>query len=314
MRVTQQVDDLRLEGKPIVLAAGSFDGMHKGHQVVITEAVTKAEALGGEAWALTLDPHPLKVLKPAAAPPLITSTPHKLRLMENLGVSGCVVLPFTKDVANEPAEEFIARLKKSAPTLTEIVAGDNWTFGRKAEGNVKLLRKLASVHGFSVTVMDPLLWEGSPISSTRVREAVARGDLDDAAEMLGRPFSIFGTVIRGRQIGTQLGFPTANLDPHNEVRPPNGVYAVRVVVGSREFSGAAFLAGPSFAQASPSGFVVEVHLLDFDMDIYHREIEVFFLRWIRAPQRFDSRHKLKAQIAADVAQIRQIVSNIPNIT
>jgi riboflavin kinase / FMN adenylyltransferase len=311
MRITRQLDDLRLERAPIVLAVGSFDGVHRGHQAVLSRAVASARTVRGEAWALTLDPHPLKVLKPESAPPLITSTEHKVRLIEALGLDGCVVMPFTADVAAEEPAAFLAGLKEGVPSLRELVVGDSWTFGRRAKGNVDLARELAPAHGFGVTLMDPVSWKGSPISSTRVRKAVAQGHLADAEQMMGRPFSILGTVVPGRHVGAQLGFPTANLDPHNEVRPPSGVYAVRAAVGNRWYGGAAFLAEAADAKSTPSGSVVEVHLIGFDGDVYGLDIEAVFVEWVREVRRFPTRMQLKEQIARDVEEIGRRLSE-PN--
>ena len=307
MRITQQLDDLRLEGRPVVLAVGSFDGVHLGHQRVIGLAVELARKAGGEAWVLTLDPHPLKILKPEAAPPLITSTLHKVRLIETLGVDGCVVMPFTREVAAEEPDVFLKRLKQTVPGLTGLVVGENWTFGHRGRGDVALLKKLAPESGFGAYVVEPVMWKNAAISSTRVRQAVAKGQLAEARETLGRPFSIFGTVVSGKRVGRQLGFPTANLDPHNEVRPPGGVYAVQVLVGSRRLNGAAFLAETREAPSTPSGFVTEVHIMDFDEDIYGTDIEVLFIEWIRASRHFDSRGALKKQIGLDVQKARDIL-------
>ena len=201
MRITQQLDDLRLEGRPVVLAVGSFDGVHLGHQRVIGLAVEMARKAGGEAWVLTLDPHPLKVLKPEAAPPLITSTHHKVRLIEELGVDGCVVMPFTPEVAGEEPDRFLKRLKQTVPGLSGLVVGENWTFGHRGRGDVALLKKLAPGLGFEATIVEPVLWKGAVISSTRIRQAVAKGELEDARETLGRPFSSLGTVGGGKRLG-----------------------------------------------------------------------------------------------------------------
>ena len=307
MRITHQLDDLRLEGRPVVLAVGSFDGVHLGHQRVIGLAVEMARRAGGEAWVLTLDPHPLKILKPESAPPLITSTLHKVRLIEALGVDGCVVMPFTREVAAEEPDVFLKRLKQTVPGLSGLVVGENWTFGHRGRGDVVLLKKLAPGLGFDATIVEPVLWKNVAISSTRVRQAVAKGELAEARETLGHPFSILGTVVSGKRVGRQLGFPTANLDPHNEVRPPGGVYAVRVLVGSRQLNGAAFLAETRDAPSTPSGFVTEVHIMDFDEDIYGADMEVLFVEWLRASRRFDSRGALKKQIGLDVQKARDIL-------
>ena len=307
MRITQQLDDLCLEGCPVVLAVGSFDGVHRGHQRVIGLAVEMAQKAGGEAWVLTLDPHPLKILKPEAAPPLITSTLHKVRLIEELGADGCVVMPFTRELAAEEPDAFLKRLKQTVTGLFALVVGENWTFGHRGRGDVALLKKLAPGLGFAATVVEPILWKNAAISSTRVRQAVAKGHLAEARETLGRPFSILGTVVSGKRLGRLLGFPTANLDPHNEVRPPSGVYAVQVLVNGRVLNGAAFLAETREAPSTPSGFVTEVHIMDFDEDIYGMDIEVLFIEWLRAAQHFDSRGALKKQIGLDVQKARDIL-------
>jgi len=307
MRITRQLEDLKLDTRPVVLAVGYFDGVHRGHQVVIGAAAEKARSMRGEAWVLTLDPHPLKVLKPQAAPPLLTSTEHKLELMAPLGIDGCVVLPFTAELAAEEPEEFVARLHRAAPNLRELVVGQNWTFGHKGRGTADLLRKLAPGNQLQVTVVDPVMWKDKVISSTRIRQAVARGDLEDAERMLGRPFSILGTVVRGKHVGTQLGFPTANLDPHNEVRPPSGVYAVYARVQGRNWPGAAFVADVTDAKGTPSGFIVEVHILGFDSDVYGQDIEVSFVRHVRDVQHFSSREALRQQIARDVEAVGRML-------
>lgn len=309
MRITRQLEDLRLDTRSVVLAVGYFDGVHRGHQAVIGEAVGKAAAMRGEAWVLTLDPHPLKILKPQAAPPLITSTAHKIELIDPLGIDGCVVLPFTRELAAEEPEDFVARLHRAAPNLRELVVGQNWTFGHKGRGTADLLRKLGPDNELQVCVVEPVLWKKDAISSTRIRQAVARGDLENAEQMLGRPFSILGTVVRGRHIGTQLGYPTVNLDPHNEVRPPSGVYAVYAKVHGRRWPGSAFLADLTDAKGSPSGFIVEVHILDgFDMDVYGQDVEVSFIRHVRDVQHFPGREALKRQIALDVRAVETLLS------
>ena len=308
MRITRQMDDLRPETRPVVLAIGSFDGLHLGHQLILRTAVEKARAGGGEAWALTFDPHPAKVLKPEHAPPLVTSTEHKLVLMEPFGLDGCIVLPFTRELAVEEPDVFLDRLTRNIPTLAGIVVGANWTFGHRARGNAEMLQSEAPKRGFEAVVVKPLTLGGEPISSTRLRRAISRGEFDEIAAMTGRPFSILGTVVRGKQIGTRMGFPTANLDPHNEVRPPSGVYAVRVLYGGRMLPGAAFISETGDAKSGPSGFIVEVHLLDFDDDLYGRDLEMFFVRWVREVRHFPSRLQLKEQIARDVEQVREMLA------
>lgn len=311
MRTVTRLDEFRSANRPVVLAAGAFDGVHLGHQAVIARAIGRARDAGGEAWVMTFDPHPLKILKPDAAPAMLTSTPHKLRILHNLGVDGCAVLPFTPAFAAIEPDGFLQHLQASAPTLAAVVVGQNWTFGRRAAGTTDMLRRFGETGGFAVDIVTGVTdANGDVISSTRVRRAVAGGRIADAAAMLGRPFSMYGTVIHGTQLGRKLGYPTANVDPHNEVRPPAGIYAVRVRVEDRIYGGAAFLTAHPDPRKGPPD-VVEVHLLDADLDLYDREIEVFFIRHLRDEWRFDSIEALKAQIALDCSAARAALHDAP---
>lgn len=303
MRTITRLDQLQEETRPVVLAAGAFDGVHRGHQVVLQRARQHARDLGGSAWVMTFDPHPLKLLRPDIAPPLITSTPHKLQLLRALGLDGCAVLSFTPALAAVEAEPFIAELRRTVPQLATLVVGANWTFGHRAQGDTRLLRELAPRYGFSVDIVEGVHLGGQPISSTRIRKAVAGGQLAEAADLLGRPFSMYGTVIHGTKLGRQLGYPTANVDPHNEVRPPAGIYAVRMHVEGAVHPGAAFLTDHPDPRKGPPD-VVEVHLIDRDLDLYDREVEVFFERRLRDEWRFDNLEALKKQIALDVDDAR----------
>jgi riboflavin kinase/FMN adenylyltransferase len=303
MRVLHQFDELRDIRGPLVLAAGYFDGVHRGHQAVIKAARAAAVPAHAGTWVLTLDPHPLKVLRPETAPRLLTSTPHKLRLLEALGVDGCLILPFTPALAALTPMEFVDRLCAAAPSLARMVVGPNWTFGRGARGTPDTLQELAHVRGFAVTVAEPTRSDGHPISSSRIREALQSGRLDQAAGWLGRPFSVLGTVVRGRQLGRQLGFPTANVDAESEVRPPAGIYAVQVKAADWTAGGAAYL-GPS----SPG--VVEVHVLDRQDDLYGQELDVAFLHHLRAHQSFTRLTDLRDQIALDVQQARSLLARL----
>ena len=303
MRTITRLEQLQEETRPLVLAAGAFDGVHRGHRVVLQRALELARNLQGSAWVMTFDPHPLKLLRPEIAPPLITSTPHKLQLLRALGLDGCAVLPFTPVLAAVEAEPFIAGLKAAAPTLAKLVVGANWTFGHGAQGTTEWLRELAPRYGFAADIVEGFQLGGQVISSTRIRKAVSQGQLDEAADLLGRPFSMYGTVIHGTKMGRQLGYPTANVDPHNEARPPAGIYAVRMDVEGVIHPGAAFLTDHPDPRKGPPD-VVEVHLIDRDLDLYDREVEVFFVKRLRDEWSFDHLDALKQQIALDVAQAR----------
>lgn len=296
MLVYKSLPQLSRIRRPLVLAAGAFDGVHRGHVSVIRQALTAAKAMGGEAWVLTFEPHPLRVLKPDQAPARLTSRDHRLKLLHAAGVDGCLVLPFTRQLAAVEPEDFVARLLSSAPSLKSLVVGENWTFGRRARGDVKLLRKLVKAHRIDVKVAAPLLWRKAPISSTRIRDAVAAGKLAAAASMLGRPFSIRGDVVHGKKLGRKLGYPTANVDPHNEVRPPEGIYAAYATVRDRKYPAAVYLNNRSL--------IVEAYLLDQKMDLYGQEIELSFVKKVGVEKPFKTLAGLKKKIAADIAAVR----------
>jgi riboflavin kinase / FMN adenylyltransferase len=296
--------------KPVVLAAGFFDGVHRGHRRVLGDTLAAARAQGGEAWVLTFDRHPLRVLNPAAAPPLLTALPHKLRLLADLGLDACLALRFTRRLAAQEPERFARTLRTHVPSLVEVVVGRNWRFGRGGRGDPALLRALGQREGFRVRVAPPVCRGGRPISSTRVREAVTAGALDDAAALLGRPFSLRGTVVTGDRRGRRLGYPTANLDTHNEALPPQGVYAVHAVPAGASVGLDGVLnlgVRPTFAAAGPPRSVMELHLFGTRRVLYGRDIEVFFAR-LRAERAFACAAELGAQIARDIARARGVLA------
>lgn len=305
MRTITRLEDLGDETKPIVFAAGAFDGVHRGHQTVLRRALELAASLGGQAWALTFDPHPLKVLRPEKAPALLTSTPHRLQLLRAQRVDGVALLPFTAQFAAQEPEAFMEHMRATVPSLRAFVVGSNWTFGRAARGNVALLTQLGARLGFDVHAMQGVNWDGAPISSTRIRQAISAGQLEASEAMLGRPFSIYGTVVHGTKLGRQLGYPTANVDPHNEVRPPPGIYACRTRVEDREYPSAAFLTARPDPRKGPPD-VVEVYLLDAALDLYDQDIDVSFIRKLRDEWKFDGLDALKKQIALDIDAVRQL--------
>jgi len=289
---------------PVVIAIGSFDGVHIGHQAVVGCAVESARARGGQAWVLTLDPHPLKILRPQLAPPLLTTTEQKVRLLASLGITGSIVLNFDRPLAAQEPEDFFEELQSSVPTLTELVVGCNWTFGRGARGTPDLLAQLGREHGCAVRVLAPVHWNGAPVSSTRVRQAVADGRLEEAAGLLGRPFSVAGPVVPGKQFGRAMGFPTVNVTPRNEVRPPPGVYGARTLIDGRRFDGAVFRPDHA-AETTPAPLdLFEMFIFDFNGDLYGRELELSLLFRHRENRRFATTEALREQISRDVIEIR----------
>lgn len=307
MRTITRLEELSSETQPIVFTAGAFDGVHRGHQTVIQHAREIAGAIGGRVWALTFEPHPLRVLRPEKAPALITSTPHRLQLLRAQQLDGVAMLPFTPAFAAQEPEAFVEYVSAAVPALRAFVVGANWTFGNAARGNVALLTKLGGQLHFDVHAIRRVSWDGAPISSTRIRQAITEGRLDDVEAMLGRPFSIYGTVVHGTKVGRQLGFPTANVDPHCEVRPPPGIYACYTRIDGREYPSVAFLTAHPDPRKGPPD-VVEVHVLDMSLDLYDQDVDVRFVQKLRDEAQFSEINELKAQIARDVAAARELIS------
>ena len=295
---------------PAYLAVGVFDGIHLGHQAVIGRAVADSRREpGAAAIVVTFDPHPLRVLRPGQAPRLLTSTRHKFQFFADLGATHCLALPFDQKFAATPPESFITSLADAARPLREICVGFNWSFGRGREGNLDLLTRLGERHGFAVVGLPSVVVNGETVSSTLIRQAVEVGDLPNAARLLGREFTILGTVVAGQQLGRKLGYPTANLAAHNEQFPPNGVYAVAARWHGATYPGVVNLGyRPTVAQ--PGGErLLELHLFDFDQQIYGDDVEVEFRRFLRTEQKFASVDELRAQIARDAAAARSTWNN-----
>lgn len=306
MKILRAIPELRAIGGPVVLSVGVFDGVHPGHRAVLGSALDHAQEIGGTAVALTFDPHPARILRPDRAPRLLTSTPHKARLIEAAGISHLLLVRFDAEFAATPAERFVRELAGSMD-LRRICVGENWMFGRGREGNPTMLRRLGKELGFDVCETPAVCLDGAPVSSTRIREAVERGDLDLCRRLLGRDYSVLGTVEAGDRLGRTMGFPTANLRAHNEQFPPNGVYAVRVDFEGTDLAGVANIGVRPTIEDSSANRRLEVHLFDFDGDIYGRDLDVDFVRFLRGEQKFNGIDALKAQIQTDAEAARAIL-------
>ena len=307
MHVLNSIAELVQIPGPLVLAIGVFDGVHLGHRAVIERALSDARQLGGTAVVLTFDPHPIRILRPDQAPRLLTSSAHKIRLIREIGAAHLLIIGFDLQFAAMPPEEFIRQLAAAARPLGEICVGHQWSFGKGRAGNLDLLARLGTELGFQEVGVPAVAIDGRIVSSTLVRHAVESGDLADAARLLGRDYTILGQVVEGDRIGRKLGFPTANLGSHTEQLPPNGVYAAEVELhGARLQAVVNIGVRPTIAQASGQR-ILEVHLLDFDADIYGAQLDVTFRGVLRQEQKFADLDALRAQIALDVAQARLIL-------
>ena len=287
-----------------VVTMGTFDGVHRGHHAVLAEVTRRARAGGLASVLVTFEPHPLAVVNPAAAPKLLTLPEEKRALVAAQGIEQFVLMPFTPAVAQLDAEAFVGRLR-DAYAMRELVMGYDHGFGRGRAGDVELVRRLAQQQGFGMAVVDAVKDNGQPISSTLIRTALAHGDLDAAARWLGRSYGIRGTVVRGAGRGRTIGIPTINLASPDtrKLLPPDGVYAVFVTIGKRETGNGKRYGGmmnqgprPTFGEESRT---LEVHLFDFDGELYGEVVDVEWVRRLRAVQAFPSRDALVAQLERD---------------
>jgi riboflavin kinase / FMN adenylyltransferase len=306
MEILRSIPELeRLRG-PLFLAIGVFDGVHLGHQAVISAATSHAHAVEGTPVVMTFDPHPLKVLRPQNAPHLLTATQHKIALIRDLEVEHLLVISFDKKFAATSPEEFVEELVIHSRPLCEICVGHEWSFGKDRRGNLDLLKKLGAQFDFSVIGVPPVTVNGEVVSSTAIRLAVERGDFARAREMLGREYTILGTVTRGDNLGKKIGFPTANLSAHSEQFPPNGVYLAEAWFNGVSYHGVINLGYRPTVRSGKSERVLEIYLLDFDRDIYGEDVEVRFVRYLRPEKKFENLDALVRQIKADVKQARAL--------
>ena len=307
MQVFHAIDELQNIKKSICLAIGVFDGIHRGHQTLIQTVQNEAQKREALDVIVTFDPHPLKILQPDTAPKLLTSTRHKLHILETLEVSVVLVIPFTLEFSQTPPENFIQQLAQTAKNLKLIGIGHRWEFGYRRSGNAALLEKLGEKYHFDVLELSPVIEDNDTISSTRIRQAVRDGNLEQASLLLGRPFSLFGKIVPGKKLGQKLHFPTANLDFEGEKLPPDGVYAGKCQIENKVYS-AAINIGTRPTVNHSSQIIVEAHLLDCSENLYDKEMEVFLIKKIRDEIKFPSLEALQQQIQKDVLQIKTILS------
>jgi riboflavin kinase / FMN adenylyltransferase len=286
---------------PVVLAIGVFDGVHPGHRAVLQRAIDNSTKIGGTPIAATFHPHPAKILRPGRAPHLLTSLPHKRRLIAALGFEYLLVIPFTPDLAATPPRDFLFALAGAARPLAEVVVGCGWSFGKNRAGSVDMIRGVGGELGFSAVEIPSIEIGGAPVSSTRIRNAIKAGDFETARTLLGRPYTILGTVIKGRQLGRTLGFPTANLRAHNEQFPPDGVYAILAAFPDDSTRHGVANIGVRPTLESDGEKTLEVHFPNFSGNLYGIDLEITFLQFLRPEMRFPNPDALKAQISKDIA-------------
>ena len=289
---------------PLVATIGNFDGLHRGHQVLFREVRAEADRRGLDAAAVTFDPHPLRVLDPAHAPKMILTRRQKIEILGSLGMDLIVFIPFDRDVAAVPAEEFARRFLTGRLHVACLIVGEDFRFGRNREGDARMLGRLGPECGFEVRTAKLVGSGGARISASQLREAIARGDVVRAAELMGRPYVLLGRVVHGAGRGRRMKIPTANIEPENELIPADGVYATETMVELEWHSSLTNVGSrPTFDGA---GFAIETYLPDFEGNLYNERIRVRFLERIRDEKRFESAEALRAQIALDTKRMREL--------
>ncbi len=317
MRVVRGSDALEKPLQHGVLTVGNFDGLHLGHQSIMRTVSERAAALGGPAAAYTFEPHPRRVLHPEHSPRLLTTLEQKLELFEAAGVDVVILEPFDRAFAALPAEGFVREILHQRIGPSEVYVGYDFRYGRDREGSMKTLTELGPHLGFSVTIIPEVKLEGRDVNSTRIRALLGDAEVEEAATLLGRPYTVRGTVAEGDRRGRTIGFPTLNLAPENEILPARGVYAghVRFLDDGEPARDSRFPVvtnvgkRPTFKPDDP--VLAEAHVLDFEGDVYGRRIELTFERHLRAEQRFDGVDALRAQIARDIEAGRSALRDTP---
>ena len=309
MQVLRSIPELAQIPGPVFLAIGVFDGVHLGHQAVISTAARHAAEAGGTAVVVTFDPHPAKILRPEKSPRLLTATQHKIALIRDLGVSHLLVLKFDRELASTSPEDFVRQLVGAARPLREICVGQEWSFGKNRAGNLALLKKLGAEFGFNVVGVEPVTSQEKIISSTAIRQAVETGDFAAARRMLGRDYTILGTVEEGKHLGRSLGFPTANLSAHSEQFPPNGVYAAEGLLDGKTVRGVVNLGvRPRSTTARCSGCWSFISLISIAI-FTEKTSSCAFCNTCARSRSLKIWRRLREQIARDVEAARSIFAD-----
>ena len=284
-----------------VLALGNFDGMHRGHLKIIERVRRGAEERGSTAVAMTFDPHPSKIVRPDKAPPLLMTHQQKLDALARGGMHGVAIVRFTPELAQWDPETFVRTVLVEWLHVAEVWVGANFLFGHDRSGNFSLLRSLGARYGFRAEKIDPVRYKDFVVSSTRVRRLISEGRVDEAGALLGHHYSVDGSVVQGQKRGREIGFPTANLCPENELVPPAGVYATTVTLEGIAYPSITNIGTrPTFESGETN--VIETHVLDFDKDLYGARLRLGFVQRLRDEKKFDGVDALKAQIEADRAR------------
>jgi len=307
MKLYTNLADIRAPFSDACVTIGNFDGVHLGHQMLFSEVVSKAHKIGGTSVVVTFDPHPLKVLRPDSIR-LISTTEQKIESIERAGIDVLIVIPFDLEFAGITAESFVDEILIGKIGVRELVVGYDYAFGRGRQGNIEFLKAKGREKGFPVTVVEAYYERGMLVSSTKIRELVAKGRMRDVRTLLGRYYQIRGEVQRGRQRGGRVvGFPTANLQISEEdLCPKPGVYVTQVIYNGKCYGGVSNIGyNPTFGE---NKLVAETHIFDFADDIYGRPIKINLLRHLRGEKKFSGPEALAAQIRQDIKVARKVLA------
>ena len=292
-----------------VITLGNFDGIHLGHQELVRMVIRRAREINGQSMVVTFRPHPLKVLAPETCPPLISIYEEKIQLFEKLGIDVLVKIPFSLHFAQMTPREFVKDVLCDTLGAKDIFVGYNYRFGKGREGTTQMLKQMGREFGFNVHEVEQISLNGEVISSTKIRQLLVAGEVEHAARLLGRPYAITGIVIKGDSRGKTLGFPTANIASKHSIIPSNGVYAVKLLARERCLDSIVNIGvRPTFDTKS---LAIEVHVFNFNEDLYGEEVTFFFMRRIREEKKFDTAEDLIVQIKKDIITAKEILAESP---
>lgn len=299
MRVIYDIKKIKRFKRPVV-ALGVFDGVHQGHKKILEAAVVKAKGIKGTSIALTFCPHPQQEES-------LYSLEHRLKLIGLLGIDICIVIRFNRAFANMRAEDFVKEILAKKIGVEYIYIGKSYRFGKGASGNLALLKKLSGPFGYCLKIFDVIKVDRQSISSTLIRKLIKKGNIVAAHKLLSRPVSVLGMVVKGASLARRLGFPTANIDPHHEVLPPSGVYAVEIILRKNKFKGVCSIGTKPTFRAQRMQHI-EVHVFNFHRNIYGEYLEVQFIKKIREQKKFSSSLALAKQIKKDILITKTLFS------
>ena len=306
VRIISRIEEFGNPGRcPVHCTIGMFDGLHRGHRRVIERTVAAARTDRGLSVAITFDRHPATVVAPERAPSLIYPLHRRRKLLEATSLDFLWIIPFDRDFSRIGGREFLEMIHLRLRPLQSICVGPDFHFGHRRSGSPRLLRECAPALGYRLPRIEPVRLDGREVSSTAIRSLIARGALTEAGALLGRDYTLCGTVVRGRQLGRRLGFPTANLDTRGLVLPPPGVYPVRAALGEERLDGVANIGTRPTVGSGEEEPTAEVHLLDFDEDIHGRTLELSLCERLRRERRFESLEALGKRIEQDIALARE---------